>query len=179
MTCQQDLDKLFSKLIPHVASSRRRYEGDIESNNDLHEVDSPIEKRSQAHANQAMKPELGDVTPHPPLRRFASSEKVFPVSPPLLPSHRSAPSTPPTAAASVPSVSAASETTAIVAVAASALVPAVPAPCVGTSPAHCVLVPFREESLSPVPHAVRRATGSAARPRLTHNRALSRPISST
>ena len=50
-----------------------------------------------------------------------------------------------------PSVLAASETTAIVAVATSALVPAVPAPCVGTSPAHCALVPFREESLSPVP----------------------------
>ena len=87
-----------------------------------------------------MKPELGDVTPHPPLQGFASSEKVSPVSPLLLPPNHSAPSTPPTAAASVPSVSAASETTAIVAVAASALVPAVPAPCVGTSPAHCALV---------------------------------------
>ena len=138
-----------------VASSHRRYEGDIESSDDPHEVESPIEERPQTHANRAMKHELGDVTPRPPLRGFASSEKVLPVPPPLLPSHHSAPSALPSAAASVLSISAPSEPTPTVPVAAPAsAAPAVPAPRVGTSPAPRILVPFHaESSLWPYPRA--------------------------
>jgi hypothetical protein len=109
-----------------IASSHRRYEGDIESSDDPHEVESPIEERPQTHANRAMKHELGDVTPRPPLRGFASSEKVLPVPPPLLPSHHSAPSALPSAAASVLSISAPSEPTPTVPVAAP---PLPPLPC--------------------------------------------------
>jgi len=57
-----------------VASSR--YEGDIESSDDLHKADSPVNERPQTHASRTRKHELGDVTPRPPLRGFASSEKV-------------------------------------------------------------------------------------------------------
>ena len=42
-----------------VASSHRRYEGDSESSDDPHDVDSSIEERSQMHANRAMKHGLG------------------------------------------------------------------------------------------------------------------------
>ena len=85
-----------------VASSHRRYEGDVESSDDLHEADSPIDERPKPHANRNKKHELGDVTPRPPLRGFASSEKVLPSSVPTLPSHHSAPSVLPTAASSAP-----------------------------------------------------------------------------
>ncbi len=43
-----------------VASSHRKYEGDVKSSDDLYEADSPIEERPQTHANRAMKHELGD-----------------------------------------------------------------------------------------------------------------------
>ena len=46
-----------------VASSHRRYEGNFESSDDPH---------------GPRKHELGDVMPRPPLRGFASSEKVLP-----------------------------------------------------------------------------------------------------
>jgi hypothetical protein len=85
-----------------VASSHRRYEGDVESSDDLHEADSPVDERPKPNANRNKKHELGDVTPRPPLRGFASSEKVLPSSVPTLPSHHSAPSVLPTAAASSP-----------------------------------------------------------------------------
>jgi hypothetical protein len=74
-----------------VASSHRRYEADIESNDDLYEADSPIEERPQMYANRAMKHELRDLTPRPPLRGFAPTEKVLPVPHPPLPPHHSAP----------------------------------------------------------------------------------------
>ncbi|KAH9000927.1 Dcp1-like decapping family-domain-containing protein [Lactarius hatsudake] len=87
-----------------VASSHRRYEGDVESSDDLHEADSPIDERPKPHANRNRKHELGDVTPRPPLRGFASSEKVLPSSSaPTTSSHHSAPAIPPAAASSAPS----------------------------------------------------------------------------
>src|SRR6266478_4667666 len=86
-----------------VASSHRRYEGDIESSDDPHEADSPIDERPQTHANRPRKHELGDVTPRPPLRGFASSEKVLPSLAPPLPSYHSAPSALPSAPLSAPS----------------------------------------------------------------------------
>jgi hypothetical protein len=135
-----------------VASSHRRYEGDVESSDDPHEADSPIEERPLAHTNRARKHELGDVTPRPPLRGFASSEKVLPAHPSSLPSHHSAPSVLPTAATSAPPVpsSGPAPTTGLTAPA----VPAAPAPRAGTSPAPRVLVPFHEESsLWPYPRA--------------------------
>ena len=85
-----------------VASSHRRYEGDVESSDDLHEADSPIDERPKPHANRNKKHELGDVTPRPPLRGFASSEKVMPNSGPTLSSHHSAPAVLPPAATSAP-----------------------------------------------------------------------------
>ncbi len=136
-----------------VASSHRRYEGDVESGDDPHEVDSPIDERPQTHANCPRKHELGDVTPRPPLRGFASSEKVLPSLAPPFPSHHSAPSALPSAASSVPSVSAPSEPAPTV-VMVDAPATAVPAPRVGTSPAPRALVPFHEESsLWPYPRA--------------------------
>ncbi|KAH9974712.1 hypothetical protein BGW80DRAFT_153566 [Lactifluus volemus] len=57
-----------------VASSHRRYEDDVESGDDLHEVDSPIDERPLLHANCNKKHELGDVAPRPPLRGFPSSD---------------------------------------------------------------------------------------------------------
>ncbi|KAI0278324.1 hypothetical protein BC826DRAFT_658658 [Russula brevipes] len=137
-----------------VASSHRRYEGDVESSDDLHEADSPVNERPQTHANRSTrKHELGDVTPRPPLRGFASSEKVLPAPAAPLPSHNSAPSVLPTAASSVPAVLVApSEPTPSVVVAAPD--PAVPAPRIGTSPAPRPLVPFHaESSLWPYPRA--------------------------
>jgi hypothetical protein len=88
-----------------VASSHRRYEGDVESSDDLHEADSPIDERPKPHNanrnnNNNRKHELGDVTPRPPLRGFASSEKVMPNSGPTLSSHHSSPAVLPTAAPS-------------------------------------------------------------------------------
>ena len=128
-----------------VASSHRRYEGDVESSDDLHEADSPIDERPKPHANRNRKHELGDVTPRPPLRGFASSEKVLPSSAPTtLSSYHSSPAVLPTAASSAP-------TTATVAAAPS---PAVSAPRIGASPAPRQLVPFHEDSsLWPYPRA--------------------------
>jgi hypothetical protein len=151
-----------------VASSQRRYEGDVESSDDPHEAESPVEERLKPHhANRARKHELGDVTPRPPLRGFASSEKVLATPLPPLPSHHSAPSALPTAAASVaPCAPAPSEPAPIVAapvlapapapvpVSVPAPAPTVPAPRIGTSPAPRALVPFHAEStLWPYPRA--------------------------
>src|SRR6266403_248634 len=136
-----------------VASSHRRYEGDIESSDDPHEADSPIDERPQTHANRPRKHELGDVTPRPPLRGFASSEKVLPSLAPPLPSYHSAPSALPSAPLSAPSVLAPSEPFPVAVV---VDVPASAAPAfrIGTSPAPRVLVPFHEESsLWPYPRA--------------------------
>ena len=66
-----------------VASSQRRYEGDVESSDDPHEAGSLVEERPQPHPNRARRYVLGDVMPRPPLRRFASSEKVLATSSPL------------------------------------------------------------------------------------------------
>jgi len=142
-----------------VASSQRRYEGDVESSDDPHEADSPVEERPQPHANRARRHELGDVTPRPPLRGFASSEKVLATPPPPLPSQHSAPSVLPTVAVSVPPcVPAPSEPVPIVAAAIPGPAPAPaansPAPRIGTSPAPRALVPFHaESSLWPYPRA--------------------------
>ena len=140
-----------------VASSHRRYEGDVESSDDLHEADSPIDERPQTHANRTRKHELGDVTPRPPLRGFASSEKVLP-SP--LPSYHSAPSALPSATWSVPTEPAPSEPTPTVVVdEPTPVVPAPhigasPTPRIGSSPAPRALVPFHaESSLWPYPRA--------------------------
>jgi hypothetical protein len=144
-----------------VASSHRRYEGDVESSDDLHEVDSPIDERPPPHANRNKKHELGDVTPRPPLRGFASSEKVLPApaSAPAsaLPSIHSAPSVLPTAAApsSIPAPLELVPTA--VATTAPNSAPAA-APRViggGTSPAPRPLVPFHHEdaTLWPYPRA--------------------------
>ena len=136
-----------------VASSHRRYEGDVESSDDPHEVDSPIDERPQTHANRPRKHELGDVTPRPPLRGFASSEKLHPSLVPPLPSYHSAPSALPSAASSAPSILAPSEPSPTVAVVDTPAT-AVPAPRIGTSPAPRALVPFHEESsLWPYPRA--------------------------
>ena len=136
-----------------VASSHRRYEGDVESSDDPHEVDSPIDERPLTHANRPRKHELGDVTPRPPLRGFASSEKVLPSQAPPLPSYHSAPSTLPCAASSAPSVPAPSEPSPTIAVVDTPAT-AVPAPRIGASPAPRALVPFHEESsLWPYPRA--------------------------
>jgi hypothetical protein len=136
-----------------VASSHRRYEGDVESSDDPHEVDSPIDERPQTHANRSRKHELGDVTPRPPLRGFASSEKVLPSPAPPLPPYHSAPSTLPSAASSAPSAPGPSEPSPTVAVIDTPST-AVPAPRIGTSPAPRVLVPFHaESSLWPYPRA--------------------------
>ena len=140
-----------------VASSHRRYEGDVESSDDLHEADSPIDERPQTHANRTRKHELGDVTPRPPLRGFASSEKVLP-SP--LPSYNSATSALPSATWSVPTEPEPSEPTPTVVVdEPTPVVPAPrigasPAPRIGSSPAPRALVPFHaESSLWPYPRA--------------------------
>ena len=134
-----------------VASSHRRYEGDVESSDDPHEVDSPIDERPQKHANRPRQHELGDVTPRPPLRGFASSEKVLPSPAPPLPSYQSAPSALPSAASSAPPVPAPSEPYPTVTVI-DAPATAVPAPRIGTSPAPRALVPFHaESSLWPYP----------------------------
>ena len=136
-----------------VASSHRRYEGDVESSDDPHEVDSPIDERPQTHANRPRKHELGDVTPRPPLRGFASSEKVLPSLAPPLPSYHSAPSALPSAASSAPPVPAPSEPYPTVSVVDTPAT-VVPAPRIGTSPAPRALVPFHEESsLWPYPRA--------------------------
>jgi hypothetical protein len=136
-----------------VASSQRRYEGDVESSDDPPEADSPIEERPLAHANRARKHELGDVTPRPPLRGFASSEKVLPAHPSSFPSHHSAPSVLPTAATSAPPVPASYEPAPTIGLTPPA-VPVAPAPRTGTSPAPRALVPFHEESsLWPYPRA--------------------------
>jgi hypothetical protein len=145
-----------------VASSHRRYEGDVESSDDLHEVDSPIDERPLPHANRNKKHELGDVTPRPPLRGFASSEKVLPApaSAPAsaLPSIHSAPSVLPTAAApsSIPSPLELVPTAVVTDAPNSA--PAAAAFRViggGTSPAPRPLVPFHHEdaTLWPYPRA--------------------------
>jgi hypothetical protein len=136
-----------------VASSHRRYEGDVESSDDPHEVDSPIEERPQTHANRPRKHELGDVTPRPPLRGFAPSEKELPSLAPPLPSYHSAPSALPRAASSAPSVPTPSEPPPTVVVVDTPAT-AVPAPRIGTSPAPRALVPFHaESSLWPYPRA--------------------------
>lgn len=136
-----------------VASSHRRYEGDVESSDDPHEVDSPIDERPQTHANRPRKHELGDVTPRPPLLGFGSSEKVLPSLAPPLPSYHSAPSALPSAASSSPSVPTPSEPSPTVVVV-DAPATAVPAPRIGTSPAPRTLVPFHaESSLWPYPRA--------------------------
>jgi hypothetical protein len=70
-----------------VASSHRRYEGDVKSSNDLHEADSPIDEWPQTHANRTKKHKLGDVTSHPPLRGFTLSKKVLSSLGPSLPSY--------------------------------------------------------------------------------------------
>ena len=143
-----------------VASSHRRYEGDVESSDDLHEADSPVDERPQTHANRTRKHELGDVTPRPPLRGFASSEKVLPSPVPPLPSYHSAPSALPSAASSAPTVPAPFEPAPIVVVDEPApVVPAPrigasPVPRIGASPAPRTLVPFHaESSLWPYPRA--------------------------
>ena len=143
-----------------VASSHRRYEGDVESSDDLHEADSPIDERPLPHANRNRKHEHGDVTPRPPLRGFASSEKVLPSSSPAsapasaLPSHHSAPSILPSAASSTPSVPAPLQLVPDVVAAAPNSAPAATR-LVGTSPAPRALVPFHHEdsSLWPYPRA--------------------------
>ena len=131
-----------------VASSHRRYEGDVESSDDLHEADSPIDERPKPHANRNKKHELGDVTPRPPLRGFASSEKVLPNSTPTtLSSHHSSPAVLPTAASSTPPVPVPQDpdpTTAAV----------TDAPRTGTALTPRALVPFHAEStLWPYPRA--------------------------
>jgi hypothetical protein len=143
-----------------VASSHRRYEGDVESSDDLHEADSPVDERPQTHANRTRKHELGDVTPRPPLRGFASSEKVLPSPVPPLPSYHSAPSALPSAASSAPTVPAPFEPAPTVVVDEPApVVPAPrigasPVPRIGASPAPRTLVPFHaESSLWPYPRA--------------------------
>ena len=133
-----------------VASSHRRYEGDVESSDDLHEADSPIDERPKPHANRNKKHELGDVTPRPPLRGFASSEKVMPNSGgPTLSSHHSSPAVLPAAAASVSPVPVPedpSPTTATVTV--------TDAPRTGAALAPRALVPFHADStLWPYPRA--------------------------
>ena len=136
-----------------VASSHRRYEGDVESSDDPHEVDSPIDERPQTHANRPRKHELGDVTPRPPLRGFASSEKVLPSLAPPMPSYHSAPSSLPSAASSALTVPAPSEPPPTVTVVDTPAT-VVPAPRIGTSPAPRALVPFHaESSLWPYPRA--------------------------
>jgi hypothetical protein len=136
-----------------VASSHRRYEGDVESSDDPHEVDSPIDERPQTHANRPRKHELGDVTPRPPLRGFGPSEKVLPSLAPPLPSYHSAPSALPSAASSAPSVPAPSEPSPTIAVVDTPAT-AVPGPRIGTSPTPRALVPFHaESSLWPYPRA--------------------------
>ncbi|KAI0263109.1 Dcp1-like decapping family-domain-containing protein [Gloeopeniophorella convolvens] len=128
-----------------VASSHRRYEGDVESSDDQHDTDSPVDGRLHPSAARGRKHELGDVTPRPPLRGFASSEKVLPT--PAMPSLHSAPAILPTAASSMPAVPPAPP---LIAAPASAS----PAPRMGTSPAPRTLVPFHEESsLWPYPRA--------------------------
>ena len=128
----------------------------MESSDDPHEADLPVEERPGPHANRARKHELGDVTPRPPLRVFASSEKVL-ATPPPLPSHHSAPSVLLSAAVSVPPcISAPSEPVPIVAMASPTPAPAatVPGPHIDTSPAPRALVRFHEESfLCPYPRA--------------------------
>ena len=138
----------------------------MESSDDPHEADSPVEERLKPHhANRARKHELGDVTPRPPLRGFASSEKVLATPPPPLPSHHSAPSALPIAATSIapfvpapsepaPSVVAPAPAPALAPAPAPVPAPIVPAPRVGTSPAPRALVPFHAEStLWPYPRA--------------------------
>ncbi|KAI9444146.1 Dcp1-like decapping family-domain-containing protein [Lactarius indigo] len=125
-----------------VASSHRRYEGDVESSDDLHEADSPIDERPKPHANRNRKHELGDVTPRPPLRGFASSEKVLPSAAPTT-SHHSAPAILPTAASTAPTAPDPPP----------AAAPS-PAPRTGSSLAQRQLVPFHEDSsLWPYPRA--------------------------
>src|SRR5260221_13975911 len=110
---------------------------------------------------------LGNVMALPPLRGFASSEKVLlSPPPPPLPSHPSALSALPTAAvSSVPPcapAAAPSEPAPIIVTAAPALAPisapaptpTVPAPRVGTSPAPRAPLPFHaDSSLWPYPRA--------------------------
>jgi len=74
----------------------------VESSDDLHEADSPVEERPQPHGNWARGHEPGDITPRPLLRGFALTEKVLATLPSRLPSHHSAASVLPTAAVSVP-----------------------------------------------------------------------------
>ncbi|KAI9462791.1 Dcp1-like decapping family-domain-containing protein [Lactarius psammicola] len=136
-----------------VASSHRRYEGDVESSDDLHEADSPIDERPKPHANRNRKHELGDVTPRPPLRGFASSEKVLPSSAPTtLSSHHSSPAVLPTAASSAPTIPVPPDPSPAT-VTAVAAAPS-PAPRTGSSLAPRQLVPFHEDSsLWPYPRA--------------------------
>jgi hypothetical protein len=129
-----------------VASLHCRYEGDVESSDDLHEADSPIDERPQTHANRTRKHELGNVTSRPPLRGFASSEKVLPSPGPPLPSYHSAPSALPSAASSVPSAPAPSDPTPTVVVDG----PAVPAPRVGTSPVPRLRAHLKRKLCSPL-----------------------------
>ncbi|KAI0291021.1 hypothetical protein BC826DRAFT_1106186 [Russula brevipes] len=107
-----------------VASSHRRYEGDVESSDDLHEADSPVnESRHRLMTNRSTRSnELGRRHTRPSLRGFASSEKLLP---PIY-TERSGGRTR----------------------------HAVPAPRIGTSPAPRPLVPFHaESSLWPYPRA--------------------------
>ena len=133
-----------------VASLHRWYEGDIESSDDPHEVDSSIEERPRMHANRAMKHELGRHFAVPCVRWVCVVREGASCSP--LPCHPTTLCRTP--AASVSSISAPSGATLIVPVAASASALAVAAPSVGTSPAPRALVPFHEESsLLPYPSA--------------------------
>jgi len=87
-----------------VVSSHCRYKGDIKSSDDLHEA-CLLNERPLMLASRTRQHELGDVMPRPPLRVFASSEKVLPNPAALLPTHHSAPSVLPNAASSVPAPS--------------------------------------------------------------------------
>jgi hypothetical protein len=144
-----------------VASSHRRYEGDVESSDDLHEADSPIDERPKPHANRNnnnnnKKHELGDVTPRPPLRGFASSEKVMPNSGPTLSSHHSSPAVLPTAAtsSSPPSVPVPVSVPHQDSSPAPAVVTVTDAPRTGAALAPRELVPFHTDStLWPYPRA--------------------------
>src|SRR5216683_607628 len=113
-----------------VASLHRWYEGDIESSDDPHEVDSSIEERPRMHANRAMKHELGRHFAVPCVRWVCVVREGASCSP--LPCHPTTLCrTPAAPAASVSSISAPCGATPIMPVAASTSALAVAAPSAG------------------------------------------------
>ena len=118
-------------------------------------MDLPIEERPQPHANRDRKDELGNVTPHPPLRGFASSEKVLRAAPlPLaVPSLRVVRSA--SCGCFGPALYASFRTRSNRNGGRPPPAPTVPAPRLGTSPAPRALVHFHEGlSLWPYPRAL-------------------------